>query len=81
MATIAYTSGTTGFPKGVMLTHANLLHQVSHSESCSFQMMWTLPSCHPEAQCWPFGLKGLLAVSSRLASEHAGSWQGGTSLT
>lgn len=30
VATIVYTSGTTGNPKGVILTHGNLLHQALH---------------------------------------------------
>ncbi len=29
-ATLVYTSGTTGKPKGAVLTHANLLHQVRY---------------------------------------------------
>jgi long-chain acyl-CoA synthetase len=33
LATLMYTSGTSGMPKGVMLTHGNLIHQVN-SASC-----------------------------------------------
>jgi long-subunit acyl-CoA synthetase (AMP-forming) len=36
VATLIYTSGTGGTPKGVMLTHRNLLHQVKHPATLKF---------------------------------------------
>ncbi len=52
LAAILYTSGTTGFPKGAMLTHANLVantrsvHQAMHWRSGEDRVLVVLPMFH-----------------------------------
>ncbi|MBD2579958.1 long-chain fatty acid--CoA ligase [Oscillatoria sp. FACHB-1406] len=51
LATLLYTSGTTGKPKGVMLTHGNILHQVKTAATviqpqAGDRVLSILPSWH-----------------------------------
>ena len=56
LATIVYTSGTTGSPKGVMLTHGNLMSNVAAAEEVlpfgpdAVMLSW-LPFSHIYARC------------------------------
>jgi len=66
VAIILYTSGTTGRPKGAMLTHLNIAHSVLHYEACmglgrGDRSLLAVPAAH---------VTGLIAVL--LAMVHVG---------
>ena len=55
-ALLMYTSGTTGTPKGALLTHANLLHAgqsvaAAHALTPSDRVLSSLPLYHVNGQC------------------------------
>ncbi|TMR93320.1 AMP-dependent synthetase/ligase [Nonomuraea basaltis] len=67
VATYVYTSGTTGMPKGVALTHANLLFEIDASDRMGFfvggyRVISYLPLAHIAERLWslyfPLGTGG-----------------------
>ena len=73
IAVLPYSSGTTGLPKGVMLTHHNVtanINQLAHPQYLDF----TDPNCHCIGVLPFFHIYGMIIV---LAS---GLYQGGTSV-
>jgi acyl-CoA synthetase (AMP-forming)/AMP-acid ligase II len=67
VALILYTSGTTGHPKGAMITHLNLVHAVLTYESCmgmraADRSLVAVPMSHLT------GISGLVTLALRCAS-------------
>ncbi|MBR0756247.1 AMP-binding protein [Bradyrhizobium jicamae] len=58
VAIIVYTSGTTGMPKGAMLTHRNMLYSSAETvaihglDESSYSVLCYLPLCHVAERCF-----------------------------
>ena len=85
-ASIVYTSGTTGLPKGVMLSHRNMMfnshgHAIRQTKNYSHKMVSFLPLCHvyertmnyeyQELAISIYYAEGLATIASDLKDCHA----------
>jgi long-chain acyl-CoA synthetase len=82
-ALLMYTSGTTGVPKGALLSHANLLHAAHavadwHGLGSADRVLSSLPLYHINGQCiatvTPFVSGGSIVAPHRFSVSHWWEW-------
>jgi acyl-CoA synthetase (AMP-forming)/AMP-acid ligase II len=82
-ALLMYTSGTTGKPKGALLTHANLLHSARsvclwHGLTASDKVLSSLPLYHINGQCIatlsPFASGGSIVAPHKFSASNWWKW-------